>query len=177
MATLVAIAYAGQIDRAAQVAEELETLPFSASLGLDDAVSVTVDSGGRHELHQSTDMTGEGALDGALVGLVAGVVLTLPFPFLAPFAFAGAALAGSAIGALTGGVIGHYQDIGIHDDFVRDVTENLPADSSALFLLIEDAVAGEVLGELANYGGELLTTDLPDEQAERLRAALHGGKA
>jgi len=172
VATLVAIAYPGEPDRAASVAEDLKALPFTAAADLDDAVAVVVDKHGTARVLQSTDMTGEGALDGALIGLVAGVVLTLPFPFLAPIGFAGAALATSAIGAITGGVVGHYSDIGIDDEFVRGVSAKLPKDSSALFVLVEGDLTRNVLDELASCGGELLSTDLPDEQATRLREAL-----
>lgn len=173
MATLVAVAYPGDPDRAATAAEELAELPIAQAADLDDAVAVTVDDQGAVRLHQSTDLTSEDALDGALIGLVVGIVLTLPFPFLAPAAFAGAALGGSAIGALTGGVVGHYSDIGINDDFVRDISAKLPPNSSALFVLVEGDDTDAVLGELATCGGDLLTTDLPDEKAAHLREALH----
>jgi len=172
VATLVAIAYPGEPDRAAGVAEDLKALPFIAAADLDDAVAVVVDKQGTARVLQSTDMTGEGAIDGALIGLVAGVVLSLPFPFLAPVGFAGAAVAASAIGALTGGVIGHYSDIGIDDEFVRGVSASLPKESSALFVLVEGDLTPQVLTELASCGGELLSTDLPDEAAARLREAL-----
>jgi len=173
MATLVAIAFAGEPDAATHAAAQLEKLPFTATADLDDAVAVIVDEHGKAHLRQTTDLTSEGALDGALIGLVAGIVLTLPFPFLAPVTFAGAAIGGSAIGAITGGVVGHYRDIGIDDSFVRDVSANLPPGSSALFILVEGDNTEQVLTELATCGGELLTSDLPDEQAAKLRDALH----
>jgi uncharacterized membrane protein len=175
VATLVAISYPGEPERATSVAQDLQTLAFSPAADLDDAVAVVVDENGDAQLLQSTDLTSEGALDGALIGLVAGIVLTLPFPFLAPLGIAGASLATSAIGAVTGGVIGHYSDIGIDDDFVRDVSASLPKNSSALFVLVEGDSTPEVLAELAKCGGELLSTDLPDEQAARLREALKRG--
>ena len=176
MPVLVAIAYPGDPGRALGAAREIATLPFADSVELDDAVAVIVDSRGHAHLRQSSDLTSEGALDGALVGLVAGVVLTLPFPFLAPVAFAGAAVGGSAIGALTGGLIGHYSDIGIDDTFVRDVSAKLPPESSALFVLVEDDVAEKVLGGLAECGGELLTSDLAEADAEKLRSALKAAR-
>jgi uncharacterized membrane protein len=172
VATLVAIAYPGEPDRATSVAEDLESLPFTSSADLDDAVAVYIDEEGTAHLQQSTDLTNEGAIDGALIGLVAGVVLTLPFPFLAPIGFAGAALATSAIGAITGGVIGHYSDIGIDDEFVREVSAKLPKNSSALFVLVEGDDTARVLAELASCGGELVSTDLPAEQAAKLSEAL-----
>jgi uncharacterized membrane protein len=172
MATLVAIAYPGEPDRAATAAKELEDLPFAVNADLDDAVAVVVNKKGKVHLLQSTNLTTLGALDGALIGLATGVVLTLPFPFLAPITLTGAALSASAIGALTGGAVGHFTDIGIDDAFVRELSAKLPMDSSALFVLVEGENAGQVLSELASCGGELLSTDLPPEQAARLRAAL-----
>ena len=172
MATLVAIAYKDDPDRAANAAQELANLPFAANADLDDAVAVIVNRHGEAKLLQSTNLTTLGALDGALLGLVSAIVLTFGFPFLGGLAVAGAALGGSAIGALTGGLVGHYTDIGIDDAFVRQVAEKLPVNSSALFVLVEGEDTDKILAELATCGGELLTTDLPNDQAERLRAAL-----
>jgi len=180
MATLVAIAYPDDPDRAATAAQDLVNLPFAEEADLDDAVAVVVNKHGDAKLLQSTNLTTLGALDGALIGMVSGVVLTFGFPFLAPITAAGAMLGASAIGAVTGGVIGHYTDIGIDDDFVRQVSEKLPPNSSALFILVEGEDSDKVIAELAACGGELLSTDLPDEQAEKLRAALkreHGEEA
>jgi len=172
MATLVAIAYPNEPDRAASAAQDLENLPFAENADLDDAVAVVVNSHGDAKLLQSTDLTTLGALDGALIGLVSAVVLTFGFPFLAPLVATGALLGAGAIGALTGGVVGHYTDIGIDDDFVRELSAKLPPDSSALFVLVEGDNAEQVIAELASCGGELLSTDLPDEQAAKLREAL-----
>ena len=172
MATLVAIAYKDDPDRATTAAQDLANLPFAQNADLDDAVAVVVNGHGEAKLLQSTNLTTLGALDGALIGLVSGVVLTFGFPFLAGLAVAGAALGASAIGALTGGLIGHYTDIGIDDEFVRSLAEKMPPNSSALFVLVEGDNAAQVIEELASCGGELLSTDLPDEQATKLRRAL-----
>jgi uncharacterized membrane protein len=172
MATLVAIAYPGEPDRAATAAQDLANLPFAQSADLEDAVAVVTNRAGKPKLMQSTNLTTLGALDGALIGLASGIVLTFAFPLLAGLAVAGVALGAGTIGALTGGVVGHYTDIGIDDDFVRDVSKNLPPDSSALFVLVEGGNADKVLEELASCGGELLTTDLPDEWAAKMREAL-----
>ena len=172
MATLVAIAYKDDPDRAAGAAQDLANLPFAANADLDDAVAVVVNRHGEAKLLQSTNLTTLGALDGALLGLVSAVVLTFGFPFLGGLAIAGAALGGSAVGALTGGLVGHYTDIGIDDEFVRQVSDKLPSNSSALFVLVEGENTDKILEELATCGGELLSTDLPDDQADKLRAAL-----
>jgi uncharacterized membrane protein len=172
MATLVAIAYPDDPDRAATAAQDLASLPFAQNADLDDAVAVVVNKHGDAKLLQSTNLTTLGALDGALIGLMSGVILTLGLPFLGPLALAGATLSASAIGAVTGGVVGHYTDIGIDDDFVRDLSAKLPPNSSALFVLVEGDDSERVIAELASCGGELLSTDLPDEQAAKLREAL-----
>ena len=172
MATLVAIAYPGEPDRAVSAAQDVSKLPFAETADLDDVVAVVVNKRGDAKLLQSTNLTTLGALDGALLGLVSAMVLTLGFPFLAPLAVAGAAVGGSAVGAVAGGLVGHYTDIGIDDEFVREVTKKLPTDSSALFVLVEGEDSDKVIAELASCGGELLATDLPDERAATLRAAL-----
>jgi len=180
MATLVAIAYPDDPDRAATAAVDLASLPFAENADLDDAVAVVVNRRGESKLLQSTNLTTLGALDGAIIGLASAVVLTFGFPFLAPVLATGAMLGASAIGAVTGGVIGHFTDIGIDDDFVRDLSAKLPPNSSALFVLVEGDNADQVIAELASCGGELLSTDLPAEQTAKLRNALkreHGEEA
>lgn len=180
MATLVAIAYKDDPDRAATAATDLANLPFAQNADLDDAVAVVTNHQGDAKLLQSTNLTTLGALDGALLGLASAVVLTFMAPLLPGVAIAGAALGGAGIGALTGGLVGHYADIGIDDAFVRSLAQKLPADSSALFVLVEGDDTQAVLEQLASCGGELLTTDLPDEQAAMLRDALkreHGEEA
>jgi uncharacterized membrane protein len=172
MATLVAIAYKDDPDRAAAAAQDLADLPFAENADLDDAVAVVVNRAGEPRLLQSTNLTTLGALDGALLGLVTGVVVSFGLPFLSGLVLAGIALSGGAIGALTGGIVGHYTDIGIDDEFVRSLAEKLPPNSSALFVLVEGDDADKVIAELASCGGELLATNLPDEGATKLRAAL-----
>jgi uncharacterized membrane protein len=172
MATIVAIAYPNEPDRAATAARDLESLPFAKNADLDDAVAVVVNAHGDAKLLQSTNLTTLGALDGALIGLVSGVVLTFGFPFLAPIVASGAMLGAGAIGAATGGVVGHYTDIGIDDEFVRELSGKLPANSSALFVLVDGDNPEEVIAQLAPCGGEVLSTNLPDDQAAKLRAAL-----
>ena len=172
MATLVAIAYTNDPDRAATAALDLASLPFAENADLDDAVAVVVNKRGESKLLQSTNLTTLGALDGAIIGLASAVVLTFGFPFLAPIIATGAMLGASAIGAVTGGVIGHFTDIGIDDDFVRQLSAKLPPNSSALFVLVEGDNVDQVITELASCGGELLSTDLPDDQTAKLRAAL-----
>jgi uncharacterized membrane protein len=172
MAKLVAIAYRDDPDCAAKAAGDLTNLPFAVTADLDDAVAVVVNRHGDAKLLQSTNLTTLGALDGALIGLVSGVVLTLGFPFLGGLAVAGAAIGATAIGALTGGAVGHYTDIGIDHEFVRKIAESLPPNSSALFVLVEGDNTDDILKQLATCGGELLVTDLPDDQAAKLRDAL-----
>jgi uncharacterized membrane protein len=172
MATLVAIAYKDDPDRAAIAARDLANLPFAQNADLDDAVAVVVNRAGEPKLLQSTNLTTLGALDGALLGLVTGVVVSFGLPFLSGLVLAGMGISGGAIGALTGGVVGHYSDVGIDDEFVRTLAEKLPPDSSALFVLVEGDDTDRVVAELATCGGELITTDLPDEGAAKLRDAL-----
>ena len=171
MATLVAMAYPGEPGGALRAALDLEDLPIAESSDLDDAVVVTVDDRGKTHLTQATHLTSEGAIYGALGGMIVGVLASLLFPALKPIAILGVTLGASVVGLLLGALIGHNRDIGIADDFVRIASANLPANSSALFVLLEGERADDVLAELATCGGELLTTDLPSKDAQRLRLA------
>src|SRR5215203_5982522 len=79
---------------------------------------------------------------------------------------------GMAIGALMGGMSGALADIGIDDDFVNEVRENVTEGTSALFLLSRGAVVDRVAEEVKGLDFAIIETNLPKEQEEKLREAF-----
>ena len=77
-----------------------------------------------------------------------------------------------AIGALMGGMSGAFADIGIDDDFINEVRENVTEGTSALFLLSRGAVVDRVAEEVKGLDFEIIETNLPKEQEEKLREAF-----
>jgi uncharacterized membrane protein len=158
MSALAVIAYPGQ-DTAAQAAAALARMQKEYLIELEDVAWVTKSTEGKLKLHQGTSLTGVAASGGALWGFVFGLL------FLAP-------VAGMAIGAATGAVVGHFSDIGIDDKWIKEVSSAIPAGGSALFVLARNSQNERVLPEMAKFGGQVLKTSLSEEQQAALEEAL-----
>ena len=74
-----------------------------------------------------------------------------------------------AIGAATGALAGSMTDIGIDDDFVRKVRDEVTPGTSALFVMSANVVADRVLGEFKGTGAHLASSNLSTEQETKLR--------
>jgi uncharacterized membrane protein len=148
MSTLVAIAYP-DAGTAEQVRNELVQLTKEHLLSLEDAVVVEHRPDGKIKLHQAMSPSGAGAVGGAAWGGLIGLL------FLAP-------LFGMAIGAASGAVAGKMADVGVNDDFMKQLGAKLQPGAAALIML----------GRVKPYGGEVIQTSLDNEEEERLRVAL-----
>jgi uncharacterized membrane protein len=160
MSTLAVIAYDDQF-KAEEVRLKLRKLQAEYLIDLEDAVVVTKDAGGKIKLHQAINLTAAGAVSGGFWGTLIGMI------FLNP-------LLGMAIGASTGAVSGALSDVGINDQFMKDLAATLQPGSSALFVLVRKATPDKVLEELKGSGGTVLRTSLSHEDEAKLQAALRG---
>jgi uncharacterized membrane protein len=80
---------------------------------------------------------------------------------------------GAAIGAGMGGMTGALADVGIDDYFIKQVREKVTEGTSALFALTSEATAPDkVIDELKAYDFEIISTNLPEEQENKLREAF-----
>src|SRR5262249_22020023 len=77
-----------------------------------------------------------------------------------------------AVGAGAGAVSGALSDLGINDDFMKDLASTMRPGSSALFVLVRRATPDKVLEELQGTGGTVLRTSLSHEDEAKLQAAL-----
>lgn len=177
MSTLIAVTYPSE-QKAQEVLAELRKLESSYLIDLEDAVYVTKDADGKPRLHQSVDLTSAGAVNGAFWGLLIGLVVTLPFPFMAPLAWMGIAAATAGVGAATGALAGRASDLGIDDEFIKNLTANMTAGTSTLFILARTVTLDKVEPDLAQFGGTVLYTNLDKQAEEELRQQLaQGGTA
>ena len=154
---LVAIAF-DKPTRATEVLVNLMHLQQEGALRLGDAVVLAKDEHGRARIVETIDVTpSRGALMGTWWGLLAGL-------FVGPLAIVGGAAAGALYGKLV--------DKGLADDWVRQMSDWLEAGRSALLLLVTVADKAQLLTELSRYGGELVSTDVPEPLRQELEAAL-----
>jgi uncharacterized membrane protein len=159
---LVAIVF-DKSSRADEVLLNLAHLQQEGAIELADAVVVTKGDDGKTSIRQTVDVTpGKGAFAGGWWGLLVGTLFGGPI---------GAVIGGVAGGA-SGALYGRLVDMGLDDNWVRQMADWIDPGTSALLLLVGDARLDEVLGELRRFEGQVVTTTLPDEVRERLEEAL-----
>src|SRR5215217_2774959 len=148
-----------EADGADRMIHKLEDLQKQELIQIVDAATVSWPQGkSKPRTRQLNNLAGFGALDGAFWGLLFGLIFFVP-------------IFGMEIGALMGGMSGAFADIGI-DDFVNEVRENVTEGTSALFLLSRGAVVDRVAEEVKGLDFEIIETNLPKEQEEKLREAF-----
>ena len=162
MSTLVVVGYKDMY-KAEEVRLQFWKLQRDYLLDLEDAVVVVKNDKGKVKLHQAFNLTGSGALSGGFFGLLIGVL------FLNP-------LLGMAVGASSGALSGALTDIGINDEFMKEIGATMTPGSSSLFVLLRNATAApdKVLEQLKGTGGTILKTSLSYEDEAKLQAALNG---
>ena len=158
MSDLIAVAYHDRVT-AERVRDELAQLTREHVIEIDDAVVVTRDEKGKVKLHQTVNPAGAGAAGGALWGGLIGLI------FLAP-------LLGAAIGAVAGGAVGAVTDLGVDDDFMRELGANLPEGGAALFVLVRQVTPDKVLPRISKYGGRVIQSSLSTDAEQKLQEAL-----
>lgn len=146
----------------------LRSLKDEALLDLVDASVATRDESGKVHLKQGFPRTGIGVGIGAYGGLAWGLMAAILWSFNP---IVGAAAGIVAIGTI-GGIVGKLNDYGIDDHFIQAIADELQPGTSALFVLFGRVASDKILPQLRQFNGTLLTSNLPAERVERLRAAL-----
>jgi uncharacterized membrane protein len=135
----------------------LERMQKEELVQINDAAYVTWPEGKKKpKTEQLRNLAGAGALGGSFWGLLFGLIFFVP-------------LLGMAVGAAMGALSGSMADVGIDDDFIREVRGNVTPGTSALFLMTSNAVVDKVIDEFKNSGATLLSTNLSQEQEDKLR--------
>ena len=128
-------------------------------LQLEDAAYAYKDDKGKVRIQQSVSLAGAGAASGALWGTLIGLI------FLNP-------LAGLAVGAATGAVAGKLSDVGISDDMIKQIGQQLQQGKAAVFVLARSATVDRVVDALKPYSPTILQTNLTKDREEELVQAL-----
>jgi uncharacterized membrane protein len=139
----------------------LEGLQERQMINLEDAAVVSWPAGTKKpKTRQLHSTAGAGAGWGAFWGFLFGLIFFVPF-------------LGAAMGAGMGALSGSLADVGIDNDFIRQVREKVTPGTSALFALTSGATAPDrVIDELRQYDFEIISTNLPEEQEKQLREAF-----
>lgn len=157
MSDLIAIGFKDEF-KADEVLIDLKKLEREYLIDLEDAAIVVRNKQGKVKIKQTQELVASGALSGGFWGLLFGVI------FLHPML----ALFGAAVGALSGALT----DIGIDDEFIREIGNTLEPGTSAIFILVRKSTPDKVLEEISKFEGKVLRTSLSREDEAKLQAAL-----
>src|SRR6476659_10392708 len=117
---------------ARQALQLLERQQKAELIEIIDAAIVTWPEGRKKpKTEQLHNMTGAGALGGSFWGLLFGLLFFVP-------------LLGMAMGAAMGALAGSMSDVGIDDDFINQVRNEITPGTSGLFVMTSDAVLDKV---------------------------------
>lgn len=160
MSNLVVIGFDDETTAFAMRAE-LAKMQKEYLIEMEDVVVVTKDDKDKVKLHQAVNLTASGAIGGSFWGMLIG------FLFLNP-------LAGAAVGAGAGAISGKLTDIGINNEFMKNLGETLTAGTSALFVLVRKSTPDKVLEGLKGFKGKVIQTSLTKDKEDALREVLEG---
>lgn len=145
------------VDGAYDMRDALDDLRAFDLVDVKDAAVVERHEDGAVRVRQAFDLIGAGVLGGVIWGALIGLI------FLSPWV-------GMAMGGIAGALAGKFTDIGIDDDFIREVGEQVKPGSSALFLLIDNWQNSKALRLLADFDASIIRTTMPADEEARLRA-------
>jgi uncharacterized membrane protein len=165
MSNLIVIGFNNAAD-AFEMRAALAKLQAQYLIEMEDAVVVTRDAQGKVQLHQAVNLAVAGAAGGMFWGTLIGML------FLNP-------LLGAAIGAGSGALSGKLSDIGIKDDFMKELGATLTSGTSALFVLVRKSTPDKVLEALKPFAGKgrVMQTSLTKDKDDELRAFMEGAQA
>jgi len=163
MSDLIVIAYDDQY-KAEEMRVKLLKMQREYLVDVEDAVVAIKKPDGKIKLSQSIHLAEMGAMQGGFFGLLIGILFFSP-------------LLGWAAGAATGAITGALSDIGIDDNFMKELSKSLQPGTSALFVLVRKVTPDKVLEEVKGSGGTVIKTSLTHEEEQKLQAALNAVKA
>lgn len=156
MATLTVLKFPSA-GGAQQVLDAVEQMQSQALIKVHDAAILTwPEDKKKPKTEQLHNLTAAGAWSGAFWGMLFGILFFVP-------------LLGAAVGAAVGAWSGSLADVGIDDNFINQVRNEVTQGTSALFLLTSDAVLDRVRDGLKQYNFEIVTTNLSEEEEQTLR--------
>ena len=138
----------------------LDTLKGMEKLDIVDLKSAAVivsTEAGEVKIKETSDFdTKQGAIGGAVAGGVLGLL-------------SGGLIKGAILGAAGGAAAGKFVDLGLDNEFLKDVGDSLGAGSSAIVALVDFEQVDQAMAELDKFeGGRILRHSLSDDVYAKL---------
>ena len=164
MSNLIVLGFDNEA-KAFEMRAKLSAMQKDYLLEMEDIVIVTKNEKGKVKMHQAVSLTAHGAIGGTFWGMLMGTLLGLP-------------LIGAAVGAGTGALSGALSDIGIDDQFMKELAKAFQPNSSALFVLVRKSTPDKVLEGLKGFAGSatILKTSLSVDEESKLREILEASE-
>lgn len=158
MATLTVLEFQ-TAEGADEMARALGDLQRQRLVTVLDAAIVSWPTGKKKpKTRQLANVAAAGAMGGAFWGLLFGLIFFVP-------------LLGMAVGAGIGALSGAMTDVGVDDDFIKRVREDVTEGTSALFLLTANEVPDKMAEEVKARGlsFKIVASNLTREQEDKLQ--------
>lgn len=132
-----------------------------ALIGIEDAAVIYKNAKGNVKVRQTLEsaIKGSKVVSGGFWGLLIGFLF-------------GGPLLGSLLGMGLSALFGRKIDIGIDNEFINQVGDELSPGDSALFLLVNNTPVATVGEALKEFGGTLYHTSFSKETAELFNQAM-----
>jgi uncharacterized membrane protein len=157
---MMVVAFDGE-DAAEQVLDALKALEGEHVIDLKSAAVVVRRADGKVRIKETKDFD---ARQGAIGGAVAGGLLGL---------LRGGLLKGAILGAAGGAAAGKVVDLGLEDDFLKEVGESLGTGTSAVVALVDFEQVDAAMEELDKFeGGRILRHTLSADVYHKLSEAV-----
>ena len=158
--TLTVVLFKDEV-KAAEAREKLRDLQRHGFIDVDDVVVVVKEADGRMRYHKPRKKSKKGAAISSITGLVVGSMLFGP-------------LLGGALGALAAAVSASLTDVdvGIDDQFMKDLAQKFNPDCSALFTLVRKADPERVGEAFLGFGGRVLVNSMSKEREALIQRLL-----
>ncbi len=162
MSDLIAVGFKDEF-KADEVLNDLAKLQREHLIDLEDAAVVVRNLKGKVKIKQGQELVTSGALSGGVWGLLLGFIFFNP-------------LLGWAVGAAAGALTGTLTDLGIDDNFIKEIGSTIEPGTSAIFVLVRQATPDKVLEDLSKFEGKVLRTSLSKADEAKLQEALTKGQ-
>ena len=141
------------------VMRTIKSLREQGQLKIDDAAVIVKDAEGKVKVDNMVESgVKQGALAGGFIGLLLGSIF---FP-----------LAGSALGAAGGALIGKTLNTGLDKKFITDVQDSLQPCNSGILFIVRHENVGLLITALEPYKGKIFQSSFDSEAEEEIRKSL-----
>ena len=157
---MIVVSFADE-NMAGEVLDTINKMEDKAVVDLKSGAVVVRDASGKVTIKETSDFD---AKQGAIGGAIAGSLLSL---------LGGSLIKGAILGAAGVALAGKVIDLGLDDDFLKEIGDSLGTSSSAIVALVDFDQADQAMAELDKFeGGTILHHSLDPEVYEKLSTAV-----